>query len=148
MPGTSPYDGSSLTFSTLVLGMGEFLCDSEGADWASEKWSSDSDESVQRQLVSWEVSQAVDEAFHPHSPSSWAPGSSVFVRLGGERVSVRSDILRPGVRLKQGSLSFLACPNRQGQERRLRPEGDRKRMGSATGNQFWPTVLKEERNRR
>ena len=25
VPGTSPYDGSSLTFSTLVLGMGEFL---------------------------------------------------------------------------------------------------------------------------
>jgi len=48
VPGTSPYEGSLLTFSTRVLGIGEFLCDSEGADWASEKWSSDSEESTGR----------------------------------------------------------------------------------------------------
>ncbi len=48
VPGTSPYDGSSLTFSTLVLGMGEFRCDSDGTDWASEKWSSESDDSTGR----------------------------------------------------------------------------------------------------
>jgi hypothetical protein len=50
VPGTSPYDGSELTFSTLVLGIGECLLGEVGPDWASEKCSSESEVSGHQSL--------------------------------------------------------------------------------------------------
>lgn len=46
VPGTSPYDGFSSTFSTLVMGIGD-VGPALAADCASEKWSSESDDAGQ-----------------------------------------------------------------------------------------------------